>query len=231
MTSYGNSYICVWKCRLENVAHLVSVPMCCLLLTDVTFADPFRYPTRCLTVISIKSPQITKFMGPTWGPPGSCRSQMGPMLAPWTLLSGSNPLDRVILCTYRFHFKLDRQLGSTVANTPNTFQNDWNTLSANHARPGDYMMSCNNMSYDTIMELPARWIWQNYAHAIFQMIWKHLKFDTNAKHLTKLVIDEETKLVDVILILGCQLIVCNAYIMPSWLNKGVRNNIIEKMAL
>ena len=32
--------------------------------------------------------QITKFMGPTWGPPGSCRLQMGPMLAPWTLLSG-----------------------------------------------------------------------------------------------------------------------------------------------
>ena len=32
--------------------------------------------------------QIAKFMGPTWGPPGSCRPQMGPMLAPWTLLSG-----------------------------------------------------------------------------------------------------------------------------------------------
>ena len=27
-------------------------------------------------------------MGPTWGPPGSSRPQMGPMLAPWTLLSG-----------------------------------------------------------------------------------------------------------------------------------------------
>ena len=27
-------------------------------------------------------------MGPTWDPPGSCRPQMGPMLAPWTLLSG-----------------------------------------------------------------------------------------------------------------------------------------------
>ena len=25
-------------------------------------------------------------MGPTWGPPGSCRPQMGPMLAPWTWL-------------------------------------------------------------------------------------------------------------------------------------------------
>ena len=31
---------------------------------------------------------ITRFMGPTWGPPGSCRPQMGPMLAPWSLLSG-----------------------------------------------------------------------------------------------------------------------------------------------
>ena len=33
--------------------------------------------------------QIAKFMGPTWGPPGSCRPQMDPMLAPWTLLSGA----------------------------------------------------------------------------------------------------------------------------------------------
>ena len=32
--------------------------------------------------------QIAKFMGPTWGPPGSCRPQMGPMLASWTLVSG-----------------------------------------------------------------------------------------------------------------------------------------------
>ena len=34
------------------------------------------------------SSQIAKFMGPIWGPPGSCWPQMGPMLAPWTLLSG-----------------------------------------------------------------------------------------------------------------------------------------------
>ena len=32
--------------------------------------------------------QIVKFMAPTWGPSGSCRPQMGPMLDPWTLLSG-----------------------------------------------------------------------------------------------------------------------------------------------
>ena len=33
--------------------------------------------------------QIAKYAGPTCGPPGSCRPQMGPMLAPWTLLSGT----------------------------------------------------------------------------------------------------------------------------------------------
>ena len=37
----------------------------------------------------VVSPQIARFMGPTWGPPGSCRPQMGLMLAPWTLLSGA----------------------------------------------------------------------------------------------------------------------------------------------
>ena len=32
--------------------------------------------------------QIARFTGPTWGPPGADRTQVGPMLAPWTLLSG-----------------------------------------------------------------------------------------------------------------------------------------------
>ena len=31
---------------------------------------------------------IVRFMGPTWGPSGADRTQVGPMLAPWTLLSG-----------------------------------------------------------------------------------------------------------------------------------------------
>ena len=31
---------------------------------------------------------IAKFMGTTWGPSGTNRTQVGPMLAPWTLLSG-----------------------------------------------------------------------------------------------------------------------------------------------
>ena len=34
-------------------------------------------------------PLIARFMEPTWGPSGADRIQVGPMLAPWTLFSGS----------------------------------------------------------------------------------------------------------------------------------------------
>ena len=33
------------------------------------------------------TPLIARFMGPIWGPPGADRTKVGPMLAPWTLLS------------------------------------------------------------------------------------------------------------------------------------------------
>ena len=32
---------------------------------------------------------IARFVGPTWGPSGADRTQVGPMLDPWTLLSGA----------------------------------------------------------------------------------------------------------------------------------------------
>ena len=35
------------------------------------------------------TPLIARFMGSTWGPSGPDRTQIGPMLAPWTLLSGT----------------------------------------------------------------------------------------------------------------------------------------------
>ena len=41
---------------------------------------------RC-TVMSQRLSLIARFMEPTWGPSGAGRTQVGPMLAPWTLLS------------------------------------------------------------------------------------------------------------------------------------------------
>ena len=37
---------------------------------------------------NLSTSQLKRFMGPTLGPPGADRTQMGPMLAPWTLLLG-----------------------------------------------------------------------------------------------------------------------------------------------
>ena len=44
-----------------------------------------------LNILSLcrSRPLIAEFMGPTWGPSGADRTQVGPMLAPWTLLSGT----------------------------------------------------------------------------------------------------------------------------------------------
>ena len=47
-----------------------------------------RIPSDHITVTGGRRSQIAKSMGPIWGPPGTCRPQMGPMLAPWNLLSG-----------------------------------------------------------------------------------------------------------------------------------------------
>ena len=38
--------------------------------------------------IRLETSQIARFIWPRWGPPGSDRARVGPMLAPWTLLTG-----------------------------------------------------------------------------------------------------------------------------------------------
>ena len=70
------------KIRRCHDSHLRKDPL-------YTWKDGRYIETLVVICPIIKRPEIAKFMGPTWGPPGSCRPQVGPMLAPWTLLSGS----------------------------------------------------------------------------------------------------------------------------------------------
>ena len=44
---------------------------------------------RYAYAVNKKPTLIARFMGPTWDPSGADRTQVGPMLAPWTLLSGN----------------------------------------------------------------------------------------------------------------------------------------------
>ena len=52
--------------------------------SNVVIALYFWRNLSCMYIYS----QIARFMWPTWGPPVSCRPQVGPVLAPWALLSG-----------------------------------------------------------------------------------------------------------------------------------------------
>ena len=67
-----HKYMC-WESYQEYIHSLLRL-----------FGSHYNHVCRNAPVLT----QIAKFMGKTWGPPGSCRPQMGPMLAPWTLLSG-----------------------------------------------------------------------------------------------------------------------------------------------
>ena len=93
MVSYRRKYI-----RYGMPFYLV-----CQTFANSFGAQPrnFMLLTFCILKLSEQHPQhtmdtryvmmpykIARFMGPTWGPPRSCRPQMGPMLAPCTLLSG-----------------------------------------------------------------------------------------------------------------------------------------------
>ena len=58
----------------------------------LSMCTSFNNSNKFIPVFS-NTPQIAKFMGSTWGPAEPCRPQMGPMLAPWTLLSGAPSIE------------------------------------------------------------------------------------------------------------------------------------------
>ena len=115
--TYGKVFIkkCILKYRPQNGAHFAhasmslecvrvisEIPQCVKYLTMHHFGT--EYIRACtfllqngtfwnivlvhygICVITL----IARFMGPTWDPPVSCRSQVGLILAPWSLLSGKS---------------------------------------------------------------------------------------------------------------------------------------------
>ena len=81
-------------CNIMHSQRAYDVIITSLLRQNEVTVSFWRYNdaiiTSCVRRAVDISPKvhIYKVHGPTWGPPGSCRPQMGPMLVPWTLLSG-----------------------------------------------------------------------------------------------------------------------------------------------
>ena len=82
MTSLCMYKISIMTCSWTPCRHYFSI-------SDANWAS-WHFNSR-VTALSVQQSTalIARFMGPTWGPPGADRTQVGPMLAPWTMLSGS----------------------------------------------------------------------------------------------------------------------------------------------
>ena len=92
---------CVWSIQVSKIWLITYVGLQCLVyevisvvLTSLISASQWRHMAPYI-VFSI-DPDIglwhhtlvARFMGLTWGPPGADRTQVDPMLAPWSLISG-----------------------------------------------------------------------------------------------------------------------------------------------
>ena len=92
---------------------------------------PLTMHLRGVTWYTITS-LIARFMGPTWGPSWADRTQVGPMLAPWTLLSTSHNSPQVYIMpimifilsslTY-FHFNIHHIFSRSSPGTHNSPEN------------------------------------------------------------------------------------------------------------
>ena len=73
---------------------LCKIQACSSVIFVVFFGKSLAIETRCdddprVSLYRIPAcTQRARFTGTTWGPSGADRTQMGPMLSPWTLLSG-----------------------------------------------------------------------------------------------------------------------------------------------
>ena len=97
--------------------------------------------------------KIARIMGPTWGPPGSCRPQMGPMLAPWTLLSGKRSL-RVTYTNIAEHGKNSFRCWAVLTNitTYLIFLSSFNTKIKMGTKKGHEYRTWSNSSHNVVSE-------------------------------------------------------------------------------
>ena len=124
--THGKKVLCYWKIyvvmplqdhrtgdmqlHVIDIAHIqITMPTTWAYISSINLKHNtchtrlFRWYHVNMTMKSVVTCQtlITRFMGPTWDPPGANRTQVCPMLAPRTLLSGDLPFPRYQWCAWR----------------------------------------------------------------------------------------------------------------------------------
>ena len=110
LTEHRNRYAQVWimpninlYCGFTLILHVPSCrPFCKKKISIVSclLAELFW---RSKNIFQVLIYPDSRFMGPTWGLSGADRTQMGPMLASWTLLSGIYTIEILFSGTYILH--------------------------------------------------------------------------------------------------------------------------------
>ena len=89
-----------WRRHFSETYNCLPPKLCLILEFGTPYTHSPRNREHCVppyhVVSMIKTTDqsgerllvFARFMGPTWGPPGADRTQVGPMLAPWILLCG-----------------------------------------------------------------------------------------------------------------------------------------------
>ena len=98
--AYSLTVIRWYCCCVMMGCHLLSSDV---ILWRATSPDRWHRRLSLLGSSSVRSQTlIARFMGPTWDPSGAHRAQVGPMLAPWTLLSGKWHLFDISLIIHKY---------------------------------------------------------------------------------------------------------------------------------
>ena len=77
------------NCCMHIYIYYIYIWMECIVIKEINNKIVHRRIYNTHTFDMIVGSLIARFMGPTCDPSGADRSQVGPMLAPWTLLSGT----------------------------------------------------------------------------------------------------------------------------------------------
>ena len=77
----SNKFIELFPAKVTSIVNLCILHFTVIIFIIISYKIIHNW-------ITVMTSQIATFMGPAWGPPGSCRPQVGPMMAPWILLSG-----------------------------------------------------------------------------------------------------------------------------------------------
>ena len=99
----GKFYDCLNNKKKFSHMYFIHLWFPCYNIINILHAFPTNFTPNCgciyrkiftmqrnmeNTAMQQYAGMIAKFMRPSWGPTGADRAQVGPMLAPWTLLSG-----------------------------------------------------------------------------------------------------------------------------------------------